>query len=275
MIRRIRLALVIGILVPMTAVLLPIQIAAIRAGHPLRRRLPHVWHRVATRMLGLRVNVIGRPAIHESAGVLIASNHVSWLDIVALGAAAPVSYVAKHEVGGWPGVSILAKLQETLFIERERRGKVGEQAGQIRERLARGDAIVLFAEGTTSDGNFLLPFKSALFGAVGVGPGSEVAHESVRVQPVAIVYTHLHGVPMGRFDRPVAAWPGDVELGPHVAGVLEAGAIDVVVCFGEPIVVGDMANRKALAAACEHAVREMASGVLRGREPLLTDDEKR
>ena len=269
MILRVRLALIVVLLVAMTVLLLPVQILAIHLHHPLRRRLPNLWHRIASRLIGLRVNVHGKPARHDGIGVLIAANHVSWLDIVALGAAAPVSFIAKHEVAGWPGVSVLAKLQETLFIERAKRGKAGEQADKIRERLADGDVMVLFAEGTTSDGNFLLPFKSALFGAVGVRAGNEASsvREPVHVQPVAIVYTHHHGIPMGRYSRPVAAWPGDVELGPHVAGVIGAGAIDVSILFGDPIVATDMPNRKALALACEAAIRDMASSALRGRAP--------
>lgn len=274
---RIRLGLVLLLLVAMTAVLVPAQIVAIRTGHPLRRRLPYYWHRIASGLIGLKVNVHGKPARHDGIGVLIAANHASWLDIVALGAAAPVSFIAKHEVAGWAGVSVLAKLQQTLFIERARRGMAGEQAKKIRARLSDGDVMVLFAEGTTSDGNFLLPFKSALFGAVGVRAGNEEnsGRDPVHVQPVAIVYTHIYGIPMGRFDRPVAAWPGDVELGPHVAGVFRAGAIDVSVLFCEPIVATDMPNRKALATACESAIRSMASAALRGREPLLTGGEKR
>lgn len=277
MIAHIRMAFVLGLLAAMTVLLAPVQIAAIRAGHPWRRRLPNYWHRVAARLIGLKVNVHGRPARHDGVGVLLVANHVSWLDIVALGAAAPVSFIAKHEVAGWPGVSILAKLQQTLFIERARRGKAGEQAERIRRRLAEGDVMVLFAEGTTSDGNFLLPFKSALFGAVGVRAGHQEkpGREPVHVQPVAVTYTDLHGVPMGRYDRPVAAWPGDVALGPHVAGVFASGAVDVSVRFGEPIITTDMPNRKTLAAACEDAVRDMISASLRGRPPLLSGGEKR
>lgn len=270
MIARIRMALVLLFLVVMTALAAPLQIAAIRFDHPLRRRLPMLWHRIAARLIGLRVNVQGKPARHDGIGVLVVSNHVSWLDIVALGAAAQVSFISKHEVAGWPGVSILAKLQETLFIERARRGRAGEQAGLIRDRLARGDVMVLFPEGTTSDGNFLLPFKSSLFGAVGVRAAREAVPgpEPVHVQPVAIVYTHAFGVPMGRYSRPLAAWPGDVELAGHAVGVFEAGALDVAVVFGDPIVATDLPDRKALAAACENAVRDMVSDALRGRGPL-------
>jgi lyso-ornithine lipid O-acyltransferase len=269
--RRVRLALFFGILVPLTVVMLPVQLMAIRRDKPLRRRLPQVWHRIASRFIGLRLRVHGAPARFRDSGVLIVANHVSWLDIVALGAATPVSFVAKEEVSGWPGVSILANLQETVYVDRGRRGKAAEQAGKIRKRLARGDTVVLFPEGTTSDGNFLLPFKSALFGAAGIATTD--TESPIHVQPVAIVYSHLHGMPMGRYDRPVAAWPGDIELGPHLRRVLDEGAIDVTIVFGEPFAASDAPDRKALAATCERAIREMTSIALRGRTTLLTKGE--
>lgn len=265
--RRVRLALFVAFLVPLTAIAAPLQIVAIRRGWPLRRRLPLIWHRIAARIIGLKLRIHGEPA-RGGDGVLIAANHVSWLDIVALGAAAPVSFIAKNEVSGWPGVSVLARLQDTLFVDRTRRGGVAEQAARIRGRLARGDLVILFPEGTTSDGNFVLPFKSSLFGAVGVTPGAEGG--PLHVQPVAVVYSHLHGMPMGRYHRPLAAWPGDVELAPHLWSMLGEGAVDVTIVFGETLVASDFADRKALSAACEAAIREMSSAVLRGRPELLS-----
>ncbi|TCD16333.1 lysophospholipid acyltransferase family protein [Oricola cellulosilytica] len=270
---RARLALILGLVVPLTGILLPLQLMAIRKSGRLRRRLPQTWHRIVARLMGLHLRIHGEPAGTGDDGVLIVCNHVSWLDIVALGAAAPVSFVAKEEVSGWPGISLLARLQETVFVDRERRRTAGTQATRIRERLAKGDAVVLFPEGTTSDGNFLLPFKSALFGAAGMQAGE--TDFPVLVQPVAIAYTHLHGMPMGRFDRPVAAWPGDIELGPHLKGVIEKGAIDATIIFGEPFPASTFAGRKALAAHCEQAVRELVSLALRGRTALLSGSEKR
>ena len=97
--------------------------------------------------------------------MLLVANHTSWLDIPVLSAVAPVSFVAKKEVGGWPFVSSLARLQRSVFVDRARRTAVGETAGEILARLAQGDTIVLFAEGTSSDGNRVLPFMTSLFAA--------------------------------------------------------------------------------------------------------------
>src|SRR5690606_12850271 len=132
------------------------QTAALRTGLMDPRRAPRLWHRLVLRLVGMRVHVHGAPA--SARPLLIASNHVSWTDIMALGATTDVHFIAKAEVAGWPVFGRLAKLQRTLFVDRARPRKAGEQAGAIAERLANGEPMVLFAEGTTSDGNGVLPF---------------------------------------------------------------------------------------------------------------------
>ena len=266
---RARLAFILAVIMPLTALLLPAQWLAIRLRHPARRRLPHLWQRILVRLLGVRIDVIGKPAQSPNAGVLLVANHASWLDIPVLSATMPVSFVAKSEVAGWAGVSLLARLQETLFVDRRSRRSSHLQADRMRARLADGDAIVLFPEGTTSTGNFVLPFKSALFGAAGVNDGA-----SFDVQPVAIVYSDIHGIPMGRYDRPIAAWPGDTELGPHLMRILAQGHLGVTVMFGEPVPAGMIADRKRLAATCEEAVRDLVSARLLGRTVLPSGAEK-
>ena len=145
-----------------------------------------------------------------------------------------VSFIAKSEIAGWPVIGWLSSLQRSVYVERERKRKSGEQASEIAGRLAAGQPIVLFAEGSTGDGNMLLPFKSTLFGAAAKAI-AEGAADKVYIQPVAIVYTRLHGMPMGRQHRPLAAWIGDQDLVPHLRRCSREGAIDVEVHFGEPI----------------------------------------
>ena len=145
------------------------QALALRTGMLDERRAPRLWHRLVVRLLGLRVHVHGSPA--EGRPLLIAANHVSWTDIMALGATADVHFIAKAEVAGWPLFGRLAKLQRTVFIDRTRPRNAGEQAGAIAARLANGEPMVLFPEGTTSDGNAPLPFKSTLFAAAQMALG--------------------------------------------------------------------------------------------------------
>ncbi len=257
-----RVALALLVVFLWTMLLLPIQLAGIWLKLPLRMRLPRWWHRVARPALGLRVHLHGSPAAGRP--LLLASNHVSWKDIIVLGSVADVVYIAKSEVRTWPVFGWLARLQRSVFIERERKRDTGRQITDVAERLTAGEIVVLFAEGTTSDGNRILEFKSSLFGAASAAlpfvPSGEVF-----VQPVAIAYTRVHGMPMGRMHRPIAAWPGDVALVPSLMGVLREGAIDVDVCFGEPVRFSAGSRRKDVARDTERAVRRMLTERLRGR----------
>lgn len=260
----VRGAFVVAQVLAITAILLPVHLFARWRRLPLRKRTALAWHRATARAMGLRIRVHGELAATSDHGVLIAANHASWLDIVALGATAPVSFIAKDEVMGWPLFGHLARWQESVFVTRSVRASTRAQAQTIAARLAGGDTMVLFPEGTTSCGNFLLPFKSALFGAVGMGDG--VAGEKW-VQPVAIAYVGVDGIPMGRQGRPLAAWPGDVAMAPHLGRILREGRIDIAIGFADPIRVTAGTDRKRLAAEAEAAVRATFSDLLRGREP--------
>jgi lyso-ornithine lipid O-acyltransferase len=241
--------------------LIALQVVALRTGlfHP--GLLPVAWHRLAVRMLGVRVRVRGEPA--KARPLLIAANHVSWLDITVLSSIAPMSFIAKSDMAGWPVFGTFARLQRSIFIQRERRGTTAAQASEIGRRLAAGDVMVLFPEGSTGDGNFLLPFKTALFGAakLAIGEGSV---RSVVIQPVAVAYTRLHGMPMGRRHRPFAAWIGGADLVPHLLRVLREGALDAEVAFGETVEFTTGSSRKEVARLAEERVRCMHMELLHG-----------
>jgi 1-acyl-sn-glycerol-3-phosphate acyltransferase len=244
-------------------VLLPLQFFFLKMGWGARTTTPILFHRIVTRLLGFRIHVHGEMA--KDRPLLLTANHTSWTDIVILGSLREMAFIAKAEVANWPLFGVLAKLQRTVFVEREKRGKTHHQASEIATRLAAGDAMVLFAEGTTSDGNRVLPFKTSLFGAAQVAI-RDTNVKTVTVQPVAIAYTRVHGMPMGRVHRPLVAWPGDVALGPSLIGLLKDGAIDVDVWFGEPVVIDGKSDRKALARTMEERVRAMIRTSLLGRD---------
>jgi 1-acyl-sn-glycerol-3-phosphate acyltransferase len=169
-------------------------------------------------------------------------------------------------VNTWPFFGLMARLYETVFVERSRRSQAGVARDQIRERLQEGDALVLFPEGTSNDGNRVLPFKSALMGATEAVVGTD-AHgriEHVPVQPVSITYTGFHGMPMGRENRPLFAWYGDMDLVPHLWEAVTAGPIDVIVEFHQPMTIDQMGGRKPLAARAEAIVRNGQARALAG-----------
>jgi 1-acyl-sn-glycerol-3-phosphate acyltransferase len=205
--------------------------------------------------------------------LLIASNHISWTDIMVVGSLADVTFIARSDLAGWPLIGKLSRLQRTIFVERHRKRTSGDQAGEIAGRLAENDALVLFAEGTTGDGNHLLPFKSTLFGAARLVLG-ETDVQTVYVQPMAIAYTRLHGMPMGRQHRVLASWIGDSDLLPQLKEVLREGAMDVEVEFGEPVEFTAASDRKQVARQVEDRVRVMMAEVLRHRQRANVNEKR-
>jgi 1-acyl-sn-glycerol-3-phosphate acyltransferase len=262
---RLRAASVLAGFLGLTLPLMPVQALLLRVSQPAARRFPHWYHRKVCRILGIRLHIEG--AVAKDTPVLLVSNHTSWLDIPVLSAVAPVSFVAKSEVGRWPFVSALARLQRTVFVDRTRRVAVGDTANEMAERLSQGDTLVLFAEGTSTDGNRVLPFKSSLFGAAKPSGKSKASAAPVVVQTVAIVYARVHGIPLGRADRPLVGWYGDMDMQSHAWELLQAGPLDVVIRISPPVPLDSYAGRKELAEKTEAAVRENVVRTLRTRPP--------
>lgn len=248
---------VVSVLLVYTLVLMPVQMVATRRNWRIAAVIPCHWQRVARRMIGLRVTVRGTPA---KPPLLITANHISWLDITVLGSVMPLSFIAKAEVNTWPVLGTLARLQRTVFIDRTRRSQTGNAASAIAQRVGSGDVMVLFPEGTTGDGNRVLPFRSALIGAAGAVTG----RDDMTVQPVAVTYVGIQGVPVGSADRPGIAWYGDMDFIAHFRNLVERGPVDAVVSFGEPIPFSQASNRKKVAEECYLSVRRMDEEAKRG-----------
>jgi len=247
-----------------SAIVIPYQAVALRFKLSGYKQTPLAYQRFLSRLFGIRVKIIGTPV--QDRGALMISNHTSYLDILALGGVARVSFVAKSEVAGWPLFGTFARLQRTVFVERERRSKTGESRDLMRERLLEGDVLVLFPEGTSNDGNRVLPFKSALMGAADCEVGKD-AHgnpQYVPVQPVSVSYVSVHGLPMGRENRPLFAWYGDMELIDHLWEGLKTGPVDLVIEFHEPMTVDAVGGRKKLAALAEDIIRKGQARALAG-----------
>ncbi len=264
MIGAVRLSVTILLATLSLLALLPFHFIAITIGGPNAGAVTMRWHRFVLFLMGVRVRVRGAPA--PGRPLLLLSNHMSWLDIPVLASRMPLSFIAKQEVAGWPVIGWLAKLQRTIFVDRQRRHRTGQVADQVAGRLARGDVIVLFAEGTSSDGNTVLPFRSALIGSAHRAIDGE---ESATVQPVALAYTHVYGLPLGRQHRAKVAWFGDMDLAPHLKAVLASGAIDVEVVFGPPHDLAPHSDRKDIAAQAGVFVKKTVARLNAGHDPAL------
>ena len=216
---------------------------------PGARWFPHNYFKTLAQLLGIRINIHGEP-LHNQAALWV-SNHVSWLDIVILGAVQPVTFVAKQQVSGWPIFGLMARVGRTIFIDRDRRHQTTVARQVMEGRLAKNETLVLFGESTSSDGNNVLPIKSALLGPM----ESDTDRQTLPVQPVSLAYTRCHGMPMGRAWRPYFAWYGDMELLPHLWQAACRGPIDVRVTFHTPVHLEDLGGRKQLAQYCQRTIQ--------------------
>ncbi len=215
------------------------------------------YHRACCVLAGIKVTVRGQ-ADHATPTLFVA-NHVSYLDIIVLGSCLNGSFVAKSEVARWPFFGSLAKLSKTVFVER-RRLKAGQGRDDLAKRLSEGQNLILFPEGTSSDGTRVLPFRSSLF-AVGVAH----ADPPLLVQPISITYTGLDGMPLERCFRPFYAWYGDMELAGHLWHALSIGVLSVQVDCHAPVLFEQFPDRKALALYCQRQVARGVSQAMRHR----------
>jgi len=177
-----------------------------------------------------------------------AANHSSYVDILVLGTLIPARFVAKTEVSEWPVMGWLATKQDTIYIDRSRTA-ITKGTDKLATYVDQGDSLILFPEGTTTDGCRVLPFKSSFF---------DVAmKKNMIVQPVSIAYAGWNGLAMPQFLRKLCGWQSpDIDLLSHLWMLAQLGTVDVVVEFHPPVKAQDFASRKELATASFHAVRD-------------------
>ena len=241
------------------AVLIPVQAVNLVLRLKFARKWPISVYRVFNTLLGIKLVVVGKPA--KTGRVLFVVNHTSYADISVLGGLLEACFVAKAEVAKWPVFGLCARISRTAFVDRNPRLAV-RQAELLKDRLSAGDNLILFPEGTSGDGNFVLPFRSALFSVAAI----RIGEKPVAVQPVSVAYTHLDGIPMGRHLRPFFAWYGDMELAGHLWQFLGIGRSRVEVRFHEPVTIDQFASRKEMAAWCQAVIAAGVARSLTGRE---------
>lgn len=201
--------------------------------------LPNIYHNILCRMFGLKVRTVGVPV--RERPVLYAANHLSYLDILVFSSLIPVSFVAKKDVADWPFFGLLARLQKTVFVDRAR-SAIRTSERQVQIALSEGRPLMLFPEGTSSDGRCVLPFRSSLFGPLESFPGT-------LVQPVTL---RLEGE-VSQARRDAYAWYGDMDLLPHLWAFARSRGACVWVVFHEPLTTQNR-DRKTLARLAQEAV---------------------
>jgi len=244
-----------------------------------------LWHRTITALLGIRVQIIGLE--RHKGPVLYAANHISWVDILVLGGLLPnASFIAKSEISGWGVIGSLCKLQKTVFVNRSRRTDSVRQRDRLTERVRGGDSLILFPEGTSTDGMRVSRFKSALFSVA--EQADEATEHNLVIQPITLAYTEMNGMPLIRSQKPWVAWVGDMELFSHLRQFLGRARVEATLEFHAPISLAEAGGRKELAAYCEREIRmglerahraELRHGprarlLAPSEEPLLDGDQR-
>ena len=225
-----------------TLVLLPFQLVIVFLIKKNTYIIPYFFHNLCRRIFGIKIKICGKAS--GNFPVLFISNHASYLDILILGSLFKTSFVAKKEVAKWPLFGILAKLQNTIFVDR-RISSLKSQENQIIEHLNKKNNLVIFPEGTSSDGNKVLPFKSSLFNIF-----EENLDSGIFIQTITIVYKKINGISLNRIDRKDITWHSNMYLVPNILNVLKKFSIEVEVIFNQEFLPNKKWDRKKIALQC-------------------------
>ena len=204
--------------------------------------IPYYFHKICCVVFGIKIKVTGR--ISKNTPVLLISNHASYLDIAILGSILKTSFVAKKEVSNWPLLGILAKLQNTIFIDR-RISSVKKQENNIIKHLKNKNNLAIFPEGTSSDGNQVLPFKSSLFNIFEKNLNSEIY-----IQTATIIYKKKNGIMLNKKQRKKITWHSNMKFIPNVFYILKKFNIEVELILNKEFLPNKELNRKKIALFC-------------------------
>jgi 1-acyl-sn-glycerol-3-phosphate acyltransferase len=212
--------------------------------------LPHLWHRGVCAIFRIKPVVIGKPLTDRQ--VFFVGNHLSYLDIELIATQLCfASFVAKQDVAGWPVFGYLSKLQQTVFISRARTNAT-QASGSLESALAAGKSLIVFPEGTSTDGLTVMPFKSSLFALL-----VNETYRDLSIQPFTIDILRIDGKPANtKAERHIYAWPFDDDIGlaAHLWRFARISGAEIALIFHTPIRAGEYSDRKALAKACQDAV---------------------
>jgi len=243
-----RLIFILFLLVFIITISIPIQIICNIIGFKLKKLYPLFFYQLIKITIGININFNKAKFNKRKNGVLYIANHVSWFDIICLGTLLNARFVAKKEVSKMGIFGFLAKLSNTFFIDNENKIKIIEYNNFIRKKLQKGENFIIFPEGTTSDGNGIINFKSSML---------ECAFDEsnqINIQPISICYSKLNNIPMGIYLRRNIAWVGDTSMVAAMANFLRSGRITVDIIFHELMSINNFKNRKELASYCENQI---------------------
>jgi 1-acyl-sn-glycerol-3-phosphate acyltransferase len=222
----------------LTGILLVVFLLAMALGGLGTDRLRRLWCRGSAWIVGIRTGVAGRP--FADCPTLFVANHVSYLDILVLGAQLDATFIAKAEVATWPLFGLLGRITHTFFVRRHW-GQALVQRNALAARMRAGESFILFAEGTSGNGLAVHRLKTSLLSVA----EPWVLDCPIAVQGVTLAYVRLaDGTPVDHTNCDRYGWYGDAELLPHLWDVLQMSGVEVRTVLHEPALSWSVQSRK-------------------------------
>jgi 1-acyl-sn-glycerol-3-phosphate acyltransferase len=190
-------------------------------------KIVHFFGKVFVKILNIKINISGQKHLLRKKGVLFVCNHLGYIDGIVATALSPLVFIAKSDIRAWPFFGIFALLSDTIFINRANSCAVKREVENVVSFLKKGTNVILFPEGTSTNGEKLLPFKSSFF----IAPFQAKAP----VIPLVIAYDGLNGKAIDEANRDLLCWYGGMKFFPHLLGVLSLDNIMVSVRVCSPI----------------------------------------
>ena len=217
-----------------------------------KQKIIQIFHKLLLWFININVEVAGKSDLNNVPKLYV-SNHLSYLDIPVLGSTVNGRFIAKNEISNWPIIGNLSKVGNTIFINRNL-SFLKTNRSMILDYISRGDNVILFPEGTTSDGIRVLSFKSSLL--------ASLEKKNILIQPIVINYKSINGLPLNRWLKPIIAWYGDMDFKPHLINILKLFSIKVKITFLPPLNGKDFTNRKHMTYTLHHAIDSFYSNEL-------------
>lgn len=220
---------------------LPFTIAFAQTDRRVRQALLRTWARTCARIYGMRIRTIGTP---PKPPFFLVTNHLTYLDAVTLASQIDVIFVAKSEVSDWPAVGFFSKQVNVIFVDRKKRSDTLRVNDSIESTIRSGESVVMFPESTTSRGDDVQPFKTALF--------QPAAQYGFPVHYAAIHYAALPGSPPA---TEWITWWTEISFGGHISRVLRQPGMNVTLTFCDAPITGN--DRKVLAEQAHDGVQAL------------------
>lgn len=248
------------IIIFLIILILPIQIISNIFNLKLKYNAPYFFFKLINFFIGINIELDQESLNHlknkNDIGNLYVSNHVSWIDILTIGSLIKSRFIAKQEVKKMGVFGFLAILNNTYFIDNTKATKSLGYSNEIQKKLLKGQNLILFPEGTTSDGSSLRNFKSSFFESANSKYVCPITGKEkyIRVQPVTLCYLKKNGLPMGTASRREIAWIGSYPIIKLMLDYLKMGNVTINIKIHDSVTIKDFGDRKKLSAYCEDTI---------------------